>query len=138
AGGWRKYFPMRMWRQSPPRANSTCSPARRRVCNLTNYSACVLNPRTPLCAIRISTSAMRTSIGCGAGWQRQWSCEALEADWLKTAEVRERLDDPKASIQQVRNALRSEAEARTIERDPPLSESGERKTQRWRLAAAPV
>ena len=42
--------------------------------------------------------------------------EALEADWLKTAEVRERLEDPKPSVQQVRNALRAEAEAGTIER----------------------
>src|SRR5262249_35953346 len=62
--------------------------------------------------------------------------EALDAEWLKTADVRDRLDEPKPAIQQVRNALRTEAEAGTIDRDPPLSESGERKTQRWRLAAA--
>jgi hypothetical protein len=62
--------------------------------------------------------------------------EALETDWLKTADVRERIEDPKPSTQQVRNALRAEADAGNVERDPPLAESGERKTHRWRLAAA--
>jgi hypothetical protein len=58
--------------------------------------------------------------------------EAVDADWLSTADVRERLGDPKPHVNQVRNALQDEAEAGTIERDPPLSESVERKKLRWR------
>jgi hypothetical protein len=58
--------------------------------------------------------------------------EALEADWLKTAEVRERLDEPRPSEEQTRKALLAEAEAGTIERDPPLGVSAKGKTVHWR------
>jgi hypothetical protein len=58
--------------------------------------------------------------------------EALEADWLKTADVRDRLDAPKPSEEQTRKALLAEAQAGTVERDPPVSLSARRKTVRWR------
>jgi hypothetical protein len=62
--------------------------------------------------------------------------EALDVgEWLKTGEVRERLDDPKPSLPLIRLALTEEAKAGAVEREPPLSAgSAAGKTVRWRAA----
>jgi hypothetical protein len=58
---------------------------------------------------------------------------ALNPDWAKTAEVMERLADPKPGEEQLRKALVAEAKAGTIERDPPIAEANVAgKRVRWR------
>jgi hypothetical protein len=97
-------------------------------------SARIIQPR-PLVYERQENGTMRvlgTPEAVGLGDVRRRVVEAVESDWSKTAEVRGRMDDPKPSMQQLRNALRLEARAGTIERDPPISEDAERKTHRWR------
>ena len=62
----------------------------------------------------------------------------LDDSWLKTAEVRERLEEPQPGAELVRRALLAEAEAGAVERDPPIdvrAVSG--KTVRWRLWPQP-
>jgi hypothetical protein len=62
--------------------------------------------------------------------------DAVEGDWLKTAEVRDRLDEPRPGLEQVRQALLAEAEAGNLERDPPLSAGRvPGKAVRWRRPA---
>ena len=67
-------------------------------------------------------------------------CRVLDAldneDWLKTVEVRDRLEDPRPSLPNVRDALAAEAKDGTVQRDPPLSAgSAAGKTVRWRRLA---
>jgi hypothetical protein len=63
---------------------------------------------------------------------RQKICQLLGSDWLKTSEVLQRLADPKPSQETLRKALLDEAKAGGIQRFPPLGESAERKTVKWR------
>lgn len=64
---------------------------------------------------------------------QQRALEVLDGEWAKTAEVAERLDDPKPSAEQLRKALLAEAKAGRIERDPPLTATKSAgKTLRWR------
>jgi predicted ATP-dependent serine protease len=60
--------------------------------------------------------------------------EAIDDEWLKISEVCQRLGEPQPSLRQVRNALQAEAEAGTLERDPPHDCKG--KTVLWRRKAA--
>ena len=61
--------------------------------------------------------------------------EAMEEDWLKTSEIREKMEDPKPSIPHLRQALTEEAKAGTVERDPPVSAGpATGRTVRWRRA----
>ncbi|HEY8415598.1 MAG TPA: AAA family ATPase, partial [Thermaerobacter sp.] len=50
--------------------------------------------------------------------------------WLTTRQVRDRLDEPKPSKEQVLRALNLLRQRGEVDRDPP--EGGERKTHRWR------
>jgi predicted ATP-dependent serine protease len=69
----------------------------------------------------------------GVAEVRRRVLDVVEGEWLKTAEVRDRLDEPRPSLPMVREALGAEAKAGTIERDPPLSEAtATGKTHRWR------
>ena len=57
----------------------------------------------------------------------------LGPEWLKTAEVRELLDDPVPGAETIRNALHAAARAGMIERDPPIDAQCARgKVVRWR------
>jgi len=59
--------------------------------------------------------------------------EKLQAEWLKTKQVQEKLDDPKPSEDQVLKALESLGQGGEVERDPPLSEGKKRgKRYKWR------
>jgi len=59
--------------------------------------------------------------------------EKLQAEWLKTKQVQEKLDDPKPSEDQVLKALESLGQDGEVERDPPLSEGKKRgKRYKWR------
>lgn len=60
--------------------------------------------------------------------------ELLTNEWQKTREVYEALGEPRPSLEQVRQALTALAQAGTVERDPAVTESAERRTVRWRLA----
>jgi hypothetical protein len=63
----------------------------------------------------------------------------LNPEWAKTAEVRERLADPKPGEEQVRRGLLAEAKAGNIERDPPITEANVAgKRVRWRLCLPDV
>jgi len=60
-------------------------------------------------------------------------CEALEPDvWLRTAEVRERLNEPRPSASQVRRALDTLRAQGAVEREPGSDRPGA--TYRWRAA----
>jgi hypothetical protein len=56
----------------------------------------------------------------------------LTMEWLKTKELQAALGEPQPSTEQVRQALMALAEGSDVERDPPLAESAERRTVRWR------
>lgn len=63
--------------------------------------------------------------------------DVLDDEWLKTADVRDRVDEPKPSLPQLRQALAEEAKAGTVERDPPAAAGPVAgKTVRWRKAPA--
>lgn len=79
--------------------------------------------------------ALGTPDAIGLQEVRRRVLDALDTDdWLKTAEVRVRLEEPLPSLPNIRDALAAEAREGTIERDPPLSAgSATGKTVRWRL-----
>ena len=59
--------------------------------------------------------------------------EAVPSGWIKTSEVRDALEDPKPSVDQVGKALTEWAASGAIERDPPMSAGQKRgKTYKWR------
>jgi DNA repair protein RadA/Sms len=77
--------------------------------------------------------ALGTPSGVTLAEARRRVFDALDGEWLKTSEVRERLDAPKPSLEIVRRALLSELEAGHIERDPPLNGTKVAgKSVRWR------
>jgi hypothetical protein len=53
-------------------------------------------------------------------------------DWLRTKQVRDALGDPKPVLSQVQDALKEEALAGTVDRDPPITEKAKGKTVLWR------
>jgi hypothetical protein len=62
----------------------------------------------------------------------------LEGEWLKTSEVRDRLEEPKPGEEQLRKALLLAAGQGRVERDPPPSVQDVRgKTVRWATPGTP-
>ncbi|MER3397753.1 MAG: hypothetical protein C4316_04315 [Chloroflexota bacterium] len=53
-----------------------------------------------------------------------------------TRDVHEALDNPRPSLEQVRQALTALARAGRVERDPPLDQSAQGRTVRWRLLSS--
>ena len=59
--------------------------------------------------------------------------EAIPSEWTKTSQVREALEDPKSSADQVGKALTALAQSGAIERDPPISHGRQQgKSYKWR------
>jgi len=58
--------------------------------------------------------------------------DVLDGEWMSTEVIREALEDPKPSKQQMRNALNALAQSHRVDRDPPLAVSGERQRVMWR------
>jgi hypothetical protein len=58
----------------------------------------------------------------------------LTEAWQTTAEVREALDEPRPSDEQLRLTLKSLATSGEVERAPSISEAAQGKTHRWRLS----
>jgi 5S rRNA maturation endonuclease (ribonuclease M5) len=56
----------------------------------------------------------------------------LEEEWQTTKDVREALDEPRPSEEQVRKALVASAREGSIERNPPIDEEARGKTHMWR------
>ncbi len=61
--------------------------------------------------------------------------QVLTSDWLKTAEVHGLLDEPRPSLELVRQGLHAEGAEGAIERDPPLEQGAARggRGHGWRL-----
>ena len=59
--------------------------------------------------------------------------ETVSGSWQKTSQIRDALEDPKPSTDQVGKALTALAASRMIERDPPISIGQKQgKTYSWR------
>ena len=59
--------------------------------------------------------------------------EAVPVEWTKTSQVRDALEDPKPSADQVGKALTALAESGVIERDPPMADGRQQgKRYKWR------
>ena len=59
--------------------------------------------------------------------------EAVHTEWTKTSQIREALDDPKPSADQVGKALTALAESGVVERDPSIATGRQQgKRYKWR------
>ena len=64
---------------------------------------------------------------------KERAIKCLTETWQATKGVRDSMDDPKPSIDQLNNALTELGVAAMVERDPPISDGSKPgKTYRWR------
>jgi hypothetical protein len=66
-------------------------------------------------------------------------CDVVSADGQTTRQIRDALDEPRPSLEQVRRALTELAADRAIERDPPISEgSAQGRAVTWSTTSLPT
>ncbi len=81
-----------------------------------------------------SLAALGDPSGVGLAEVGRRILDVMDHQWAKTADVHDRLEEPRPSAEQLRLALAAEARCGRLERDPPISVANvQGKTTRWRL-----